>query len=153
TKLEKKMNTVAWRPDFGPTIPHPSAGVSVIGARRPLIAFNVQLSTDDLEVAEQIAKAVREISGGLPAVRAIPIRLAERGIVQVSMNLLDYERTSIFTAFDAVRREATARGVEVLSSELIGLAPAEALLVAAAESLVLENFSMNLVIENQLDWT
>lgn len=153
TKLEKKMSTEEWRPDFGPTIPHPSAGVAVIGARRPLIAFNVQLSTDDLEIADQIAKAVREISGGLPAVRAIPIRLAERGIVQVSMNLIDYERTSIFTAFDAVRREATARGVEVLSSELIGLAPAEALLGAAAESLSLENFSMNLVLENKLDWS
>lgn len=150
-KLGRRMATEEWRPDYGPEVPHPSAGVSVIGARRPLIAFNVQLSSDNMDIAEEIARAVREIGGGLPAVRAIPIRLAERGIVQVSMNLLDYKRTSIWAAFNAVRREAAARGIEVLSTELIGLAPAEALLDAAAEAIAMENFSMNLVLENQIE--
>lgn len=151
-KLEEKMKMPEWRPDYGPTTPHPSGGVSVIGARRPLIAFNVQLATDDLDVADQVARAVREVSGGLPAVRALPIRLAARGIVQVSMNLLDYKRTSILEAFDAVRREAEARGVEVLSSELVGLAPAEALSEPVAQAISLENFSMNLVLENRIGW-
>lgn len=149
-KLATKMQTVEWRPDFGPVEPHVSAGVSVIGARRPLIAFNVQLASDDISVADEIARAVREISGGLPALRALPIRLAERGIVQVSMNLLDYRRTSMWTAYSAVKREAEARGIEVLSSELIGLAPADAMLEAAAEAMSLENFSMQLVLEHQL---
>ncbi len=151
SKLSRKMTTSEWKPDFGSTEPHPSAGVAIVGARRPLIAFNVQLSTDDMRIAEEIARAVREISGGLPAVRAIPIRLASRGLVQVSMNLLDYGQTSMWEAFSAVKREAESRGIEIISSELIGLAPAEALLETAAKSISLENFSMNLVLENEIE--
>lgn len=149
--LVPRMQTPEWRPDFGPPEPHPSAGVSVIGARQALIAFNIQLSTEDFDVALEIARAIREINGGLSAVRAIPIRLTERGIVQVSMNLLDFKRTSMRTAFEAVRREATARGVVILSSELVGLAPAEALLDVSAEALSLENFSTALILENQIE--
>lgn len=149
--LGRRMRTEQWRPDFGPSELHPSAGAVVIGARRALIAFNIQISTDDLEIAAAIARAVREVSGGLPAVRAIPIRLVSRGIVQVSMNLLDYKRTSMGQAFEAVRREAAARGVEVLSSQIIGLAPAEALADATTQAISLENFSTDLVLENRIE--
>lgn len=149
--LTERMRTDPWIPDLGPAIPHPSAGVSVIGARRPLIAFNIQLATDDIAVADAIARAVRESSGGLPAVRAIPIRLASRGIVQVSMNLLDFTRTSMFTAFEEVRRQAAARGIEVLSSELIGLAPTAALASAAAEAMKIERFSPRMVLETEIE--
>jgi len=137
-------------PDFGPAQPHPTAGVSAIGARGPLIAFNVNLATNELRVARQIAAAVRQSSGGLPSVKALGIDLADRGIVQVSMNLANFEVTSIVQAFDAVAREASRRGAELLDSELIGLAPAAALSRAVADHVRLRNFSDDMILENRL---
>jgi glutamate formiminotransferase len=151
SRLTEKMSSDEWRPDYGPPHPHETAGVSIVGARRPLIAFNVQLASDDLEAAAAIARAVRESSGGLAALRAIPIRLSSRGVVQVSMNLVDYGRTSLWEAYQAVSREAGARGIGILSSEIIGLVPAEALSASAAEAMQIENFSLDLVLENRIE--
>lgn len=149
-KFSEKIADPAWKPDFGPDRLHPTAGVSVIGARLPLIAFNVQLATDNIEIAGRIARAVREVSGGLRFVRALPIMLEHRGIVQVSMNLLDFRRTPIHRAFLVVRQEAERNGIEVLSSEIIGLVPAEALYEVAAWSLKLENFRPDIVLESRI---
>ena len=95
-----------WRPDFGPSAPHPSAGASAIGARRLLIAYNVNLETDDLAIAKRIARSVRASNGGLPAVKAIGVRTEQPDVVQVSINLVDYERTSLHRVFASVQREA-----------------------------------------------
>ena len=116
-----------WAPDFGPAAPHPSAGASVIGARMPLIAYNINLATDRLDVAKKIAAAIRMSSGGLRYVKAMGIPLEDRGIVQVSMNLTNYEKTPIFRVFELVKREAARYGVSVLESEIVGLVPAAAL--------------------------
>lgn len=134
-------------PDFGPARLHPSAGATVVGARWPLIAYNVNLATADLEVAKEIARTVRESSGGLPSVRAIGLSLAERGLTQVSMNLTNYHETPVHVAFEAVRREAAARGVEVVESEVVGLVPAEALAQAAARYLRLVGFQPKQLLE------
>ena len=148
--LSSKMSQPAWRPDFGPTSPHPSAGASVIGARRPLVAFNVNLETGDLNIAKRIARTVRESSGGLPAVKAIGIRTRDPSVVQISINLVDYRRTPLHVVFDAVRDEASRLGTNVRSSELIGLAPAEALHAAATHRLHLEGVTTNQVLEYRL---
>lgn len=146
-----RIATPEWKPDFGPATVHPTAGVTVIGARVPLIAFNVQLATDSLEIAGKIARSVREISGGLRLVRALPIRLANRGIVQVSMNLLDYRQTSIHRAFEVVRGEAERWGVEILSTEIVGLVPAAALWESAAWYLKIENYTPSIVLEKRIE--
>ena len=125
----------AWSPDFGPTTLHPTAGATAIGARDFLIAFNVLLDTDDVDAARAVARAVRESSGGLPGVKALGLRLASRRRVQVSMNLVDWQKTSPFAAYRAVRREAAARGIEVVESELVGLMPEEAAAAALADAL------------------
>jgi glutamate formiminotransferase len=148
--LAARMERPDWIPDFGPARPHPTAGASVIGARRLLIAYNVNLATRDLDIARQIAAAIRERQGGLPGVKALGLRLPDRGIVQVSMNLTDHERTSMKAAYDAVAREAAARHVEVLESELIGLAPLAALGGAAPEDLKLRNFTEDMILERRL---
>src|SRR4029434_4892807 len=126
------MNQAEWAPDFGPAAPHQSAGASVIGARMPLIAYNINLNTDRLEVAKKIAAAIRYSSGGLRYVKAMGIPLEDRGIVQVSMNLTNYEKTPIFRVFEMVKREADRYGVSVLESEIVGLIPSAALTNAAA---------------------
>lgn len=149
-KFAGKIADPRWKPDFGPDRVHPTAGVSVIGARLPLIAFNVQLGTNNIEIAGRVARAVRTISGGLPFVRALPIMLEHRGIVQVSMNLLDFRITSMQRAFALVKEEASKNGVDVLSSEIIGLVPAEALPASAEGDLQLENFSPGIVLEYRL---
>jgi glutamate formiminotransferase len=137
-------------PDFGPPAPHPTAGASAIGARRALIAFNVNLATDRIEVAASVARAVREANGGLPFVKALGFRLPERGIVQVSMNLTNHEVTPLERAFDAVRREAQRYGVAVLESEIVGLAPAAALTQAAASHILLAGDWTRAVLERRL---
>jgi glutamate formiminotransferase len=126
-------------PDFGP---HRigRAGATAVGARKPLIAFNTYLSGTDEEAAKEIARAVRESSGGLPAVRAIGFRVPERGSVTVSMNLVDFEVTGIRAAFDAVAYEAAARGMDVVESEIVGLAPEAALSPGDAEHVRLTGF-------------
>ena len=121
--LAAKLQQPEWAPDFGPSHPHPSAGASVIGARMPLIAYNINLATNRLDVAKKIAAAVRQSSGGLRFVKAMGIELADRGIVQVSMNLTNFEKTPIFRVFELVKREAARYGVAVLESEIVGLDP------------------------------
>ena len=139
--LAAKMRTPEWAPDFGPATPHPTAGATVIGARMPLIAYNINLATDRLDVAKKIAAAVRMSSGGLRYVKAMGITLEDRGIVQVSMNLTNYEKTPIFRVFEMVKREAARYGVAVLESEIVGLVPQAALLAAAEYYLQVEGFT------------
>ncbi len=138
------------RPDFGPAKMHPTAGATVVGARPILIAWNVNLATKDVRVAKRIAKAVRESSGGLPAVRAKGFELADRGLVQVSMNMIDYHRTSLLRVFEEIRKLADAEGVAVAESEIVGLVPLEPLVEAAASRLKLANFSRTQILETRL---
>jgi glutamate formiminotransferase / 5-formyltetrahydrofolate cyclo-ligase len=148
--LAAKLALPEWAPDFGPSVPHPSAGATVIGARMPLIAFNVNLATDRLEIAREIAVTVRQSSGGLPAVKALGMSLANRGIVQVSMNLTNYQQTSIAAAFGAVKTAAAQHGVRVAESEIIGLVPAAALAGVDPGDLLLGGFSEGQILENRL---
>ena len=148
--LAAKMAKPEWAPDFGPAAPHQSAGASVIGARMPLIAYNINLNTDRLDVAKKIAAAIRMSSGGLRYVKAMGIPLEDRGIVQVSMNLTNYEKTPIFRVFDLVKREAERYGVSVLESEIVGLVPAAALRQSVEYYLQLDGFSADQVLENKL---
>jgi glutamate formiminotransferase len=145
-----KIMDPAWIPDYGPARIHPSGGVTVIGARFFLIAFNAVLETGDVEVARAIARRVRESGGGLPAVRAMGVHLASRGRAQVSMNLVDYRRTPVLAALDRVRREAEALGTRVLESEVIGLMPEEAVLGVVRDALQLPRLSGRQVLENRL---
>lgn len=146
----EKIADPAWHPDFGPARVHPTAGVTVIGARFFLIAFNAVLDTADLAIARAVARKVRESSGGLPAVRALGLHLPSRGRVQVSMNLVDYRRTSVLRALDAVRGEAAQLGVRVVETELIGLIPEEAVLGVAREALQLPELPAGWVLERKL---
>jgi glutamate formiminotransferase / 5-formyltetrahydrofolate cyclo-ligase len=148
--LTAKMAAPEWAPDFGPSQPHRSAGATVIGARMPLIAFNINLETDRLDVAKKIATAIRHSSGGLRFVKAMGISLADRGIVQVSMNLTNYEKTPIFRVFDMVKREAARYGVAVRESEIVGLVPAAAMVSAAEYYLQLGDFRPKQVLEARL---
>jgi glutamate formiminotransferase len=148
--LAAKMSQTGWAPDFGPAQPHPSGGASVIGARMPLIAYNINLNTNRLDVAKKIATAIRMSSGGLRFVKAMGIPLEDRGIVQVSMNLTNYEKTPIFRVFDLVKREAERYGVRVLESEIVGLVPSAALQQCAEYYLQLEGFSGAQVLEQKL---
>jgi len=148
--LEHRMREIDWLPDFGRPTPHPTAGASAIGARPILVAYNVNLRSDRLDVARRIASVVRESGGGFSAVKAMGVRLQHRGIVQVSMNLLDYQRTSMATVFDAIAREAEVDGVEVLESEIVGLVPSAALVAAAQFYLQIEGFKPDQVLENKL---
>jgi glutamate formiminotransferase len=148
--LAARMAAAEFAPDFGPSTPHPTAGASVVGARHPLIAYNVNLATDQIGVARSIARAVRERNGGLPGVKALGFTLASRGVVQVSMNLTNYRETSIQEAFDAVAREAARAGVAVLESEIVGLVPAAALTPDVAVHVRLRGTPEDLILENQL---
>jgi glutamate formiminotransferase len=148
--LAAKMQQAGWAPDYGPSAPHQSAGASVIGARMALIAYNINLATTRLDVAKKIAAAVRMSSGGLRYVKAMGIALEDRGIVQVSMNLTNYEKTPIFRVFDLVKREAERYGVAVLESEIVGLVPAAALRQCVEYYLQLDGFSAAQVLENKL---
>ena len=148
--LAAKMAMPGWAPDFGPSTPHPTAGATIIGARRPLIAYNINLATDRLDVATRIASAIRHSSGGYPFVKALGIPLAERGIVQVSMNLTNYEETPIVRVFETVKREAARYGVAVLESEIVGLVPEAALSATAGHDLQLAHFTSAQVLEHRL---
>jgi glutamate formiminotransferase/glutamate formiminotransferase/formiminotetrahydrofolate cyclodeaminase len=139
-----------WAPDFGPSTLHPTAGATIVGARTPLIAFNVNLQSEDLNAARTIAKKVRFSSGGLPCVKAMGVELATRRLVQVSMNLTNVEETPMHVAFEAVKREAEKQGLHVLASEVVGLVPEAALLHAAEHGLRLERFDRSQVLETRL---
>ena len=148
--LAKRLADPAWRPDAGPARFNPRSGATVVGARGVLVAFNVCLGSNDLDVARAIARAVRESSGGLPAVQAMGVPLARQGIVQVSLNLLDYRRTSLAQAFERVRVEAQRRGISIRRSELVGLAPRDAFEGATPESLALPDFTDAKLLETHL---
>jgi glutamate formiminotransferase / 5-formyltetrahydrofolate cyclo-ligase len=148
--LQTKMSGPGWAPDYGPARPHPTAGASVIGARMPLIAYNINLATNRLDVAKKIAAAIRYSSGGFRYVKAMGVALEDRGIVQVSINLTNYERTPMFRVFEAVRREAARYGVAILESEIIGLIPAAALMASAEHALQLASFTPEQILENKL---
>ena len=135
--LTARMAAEGWAPDFGPSVPHPTAGASAIGARPILIAFNVNLDTDQLEVAKSIASAIRQSGGGLPYVKAMGVELTERGLVQVSMNLTNFQQTSVRRAFDAVNQDAARRGVRVRESEIVGLIPEAAVSQEDAKTMLL----------------
>lgn len=137
-------------PDAGPARVHDSAGAIVIGARTFLIAFNVILRSNDIDVARQIARTIRARNGGLPFLKALGFRLRTRGLVQVSMNLVNYEVTGMTAAYDAVQREATRHGVEIKSAEIVGLIPQDALDREAAYFSKLENFSEARILEHQI---
>lgn len=139
--LPTRLADPSWRPDFGPARFDPRLGAVLVGARDVLVAYNVWLDTDDASAARAIARAVRESSGGLPAVQAMGGRLERRGIAQVAMNLLDYRVTSLPQAFDAVRSEAARRGVGVRRGELVGLAPRAAFAGRSPESVGLVAWS------------
>jgi len=149
--LPEKMKDPRWHPDYGPAQPHPTAGATAVGARMPLIAYNINLGTSDINVAKQIAKAVRGSSGGLVYVKAMGVPLANRPAVQVSMNLVNYKKTPMYRVFEMVRAEAQRYGVPIVGSEIVGLLPQEALLEAAAYYLQVENWSPRLVLENNLE--
>jgi glutamate formiminotransferase / formiminotetrahydrofolate cyclodeaminase len=138
------------KPDFGPAEVHPSAGATAVGARFPLIAYNIYLNTPDVEIARAVARAVRFSGGGLRYVKALGMEIRERNQVQVSMNLTNFEGTPLFTVFETVVREAARFGVSVASSEIVGLVPQRALDACAGHYLHLENLSANLILENRL---
>jgi glutamate formiminotransferase len=150
-QLREEIGRVPERePDVGGARLHESAGATVVGARSFLVAYNVNLRTSDQEIARKIARAVRGRDGGLRYLKALGFALPERGLVQVSMNLVRFERTSMHHAFEAVRREAARWGVEVAGSEIVGLVPQAALDRAADYFLRVENFSPDIVLENRL---
>lgn len=144
--MAKKITQPEWQPDFGPARRHPTAGTVAIGARMPLIAYNINLSTPSLEIAHDIAKKIRFIGGGLRYCKAMGVELKDRGITQVSINMTDYTRTALYRAFELVRIEARRYGVSIVGSEIIGLVPVEALVDTAAYYLGLENFTMKQVL-------
>ncbi len=138
------------RPDIGEPVLHPTAGAVIIGARKLLIAFNIYLNSSNVAIAKEVARAVRESSGGLKGIKALGLPISSRGLAQVSLNITDFELTSLFEIFEAVRRECHRLGTEIASSELIGLIPRRALEAAAAQFLKLENFSSDRVLEQRL---
>jgi len=148
--MAEKLKQPEWNPDYGPAEIHPSAGVTAVGARMPLVAYNVNLDTDNIDIANDIARKVRHISGGLRFCKGIGIELKERGIVQVSMNMTDFTKTSLYRAFELIKIEARRYGVNVVGSEVIGLVPMESLVDAAVYYMGIENFSMEQVLEARL---
>jgi glutamate formiminotransferase len=137
-------------PDYGPRMLHPTAGATAVGARMPLVAFNVNLRSTDVNVAKDIAKKIRASSGGMPHVKALGFTLQDKGMVQVSMNLTDYTVTPISKVFDAIRAEADARGVEIANGEIIGLIPLDAVCDLAARFLKLEGFTSRQILEKRI---
>ena len=148
--LSEKMKAEEWKPDFGNSEPHPTAGATVVGCRPFLVAFNVNLDTPDEEIATKIARRVRFINGGLRFVKALGVKLNSRNVAQVTMNLTDYTKTPVYAAFEAVRMEARRYGVNVIGTEIIGLIPQQALLDCVEYYLQIENFSSDKVLENNL---
>ena len=148
--MREKLKQPEWKPDFGPDKIHPTAGVTAIGARMPLVAFNVNLNTKDKEIASQIAKNIRHLNGGLRFCKAIGIDLSDRGIAQVSMNMTDYTKTALYRAYELIKIEAKRYGVYPIGSEIIGSLPMEALIDTAVYYLGIENFSMDQILETRM---
>lgn len=148
--MAEKIKLPEWMPDFGPAERHPTAGSVAIGARMPLIAYNINLGTHCLEIANRIARSIRHINGGLRYVKAMGVELKDRNLTQVSINMTDYTRTALYRVFELVRIEARRYGVPIVGSEIIGLVPVEALVDTASYYLGLENFSMQQVLETRI---
>ncbi len=149
--MPEKLKDPQWHPDFGNAEIHPTAGIVAVGARVPLVAFNINLSTSDVEIANKIAKTIRESSGGMRHVKAIGVLLEDRNVAQVSINMVNYEKTPLYRVFETVRFEAKRYGVEIVGSEIIGLLPMNALINAAEYYLKLEGFDgENQVMEKHL---
>ncbi len=138
--MAEKVLEEQWHPDFGGNRIHPSAGVVAVGARQPLIAFNINLDTSDVSIAKKIAKIIREKDGGFRAVKALGVMLEERNIAQVSINMCDYKQTPLYRVLEFVRFEAARYGVHVVGTEIIGLAPMMAFVDAADYYLQIEKF-------------
>ena len=149
-ELQRRMSVGELVPDFGPAELDERAGAVLVGARAPLVAFNVVLASEDASVAAEVAAAVRESSGGLPGVQALGFRLASSGRAQVSVNVIDVERASLHEVVGRITAEASARGVEVHGCELVGLLPARAVVAAAARPLGLPGLDASRVLELRL---
>lgn len=146
----EKIKKQEWKPDYGPSEVNVKGGCIAVSARVPLVAFNVNLGTDNIEVANNIAKAVRHIGGGLRFVKAMGVKIEYRNIVQVSMNLVNYEKTALYRAFEMVKMEAKRYGVPVIGSEVVGLVPMASLIQSAEYYLQIEKFSMEQVLEKRI---
>jgi len=146
----EKIKDPNWKPDYGPETVHPTAGVTAVGAREFLIAFNVNLGTDNLEIAKKIAKAVRHKSGGFRYVKALGFELKERGIVQVSMNMTNYKKSPLFRVFEVIKREAQRYGVPVVGTEIVGMMPLGALVDIADFYMQFEAFDPKKIVEYKL---
>lgn len=145
-----KIKEEEWKPDFGPQEMNAKSGCTAVGARVALVAFNINLDTPDVEIANAIAKKVRHIGGGLRFVKGIGLKLEERNQTQVSMNLVNFEMTSVYQAFEMVKMEARRYGVNVIGSEVIGTIPMKSLLDVAEYYLQIENFSIDQILEKRL---
>lgn len=148
--MNEKLKDEKWKPDFGPDQLNVKAGVTAVGARMPLVAFNVNLGTDNLEIANKIARSVRGKNGGLTYCKALGVEIKERNIVQVTMNMVDYIKTPLYRVFDMIEREANRYGVNVIGSEIIGLVPMMALINCADYYLKIENFSEDQILEKRI---
>ena len=148
--LKKEIHLPERRPDFGDPVMHPTAGATVIGAREFLIAFNINLGTPDVSIAKKIARAVRASSGGLMYVKALGIKLEDRNLAQVSMNLTNFKKTPMHVVFNVVKSEAERYGVPIVGSEIVGLVPLDAILAAAEHYLRIENFGRKQVLETRV---
>jgi len=148
--LEERQNEPSWKPDAGPACFNAKSGATAVGARIPLVAFNVVLNCGNLKLAEDIARCIRQSSGGLRHVKAIGVPLESRQVVQVSMNLTDYRETSMCRVFDEIKARAELLGIEILESELIGLVPQAALGGRPPEYFKLNDFSGERILENCL---
>ncbi|WP_429976199.1 glutamate formimidoyltransferase [Enterococcus sp. DIV0086] len=149
--MAEKLLEEEWAPDFGERKPHPTAGVTAVGARMPLVAFNVNLDTDNIDIANKIAKIVRGSGGGFKYCKGIGVMLEDRNIAQVSMNMVNYEGTPLYRAFETIRFEAKRYGVNIIGSEVIGLTPAKALIDCAEYYLQIEEFDYKKqILENHL---
>ncbi len=149
--MAEKVQQPEWEPDFGGRTIHPTAGVVAVGARMPLVAFNINLSTSDVEIASKIAKMIRRISGGFDCVKALGVMLEERNLAQVSINMTDFNRTPLYRVLELVKAEAKRWGVHVVGTEIIGLTPMKALIDSAEYYMQIEDFDFDKqVLENHI---
>ncbi len=149
--MAQKVMEPEWEPDFGSRSIHPTAGVVAVGARMPLIAFNINLSTSDVSIASNIAKIIRQSSGGFPYVKALGVMLSERNIAQVSINMTNFQKTPLYRVLELVKAEARRYGVSVVGTEIVGLAPMQALADSAEYYMQIEAFDFSKqVLENHI---
>ena len=148
--LKVEISKPERHPDFGAPRMHPTAGATVVGARQFLVAFNINLNTDDVQIAKKIATAIREAKGGYKYCRAMGIKIEERNLAQVTINMINYEGTPLHRVFETVKSEAARYGVTVIGTELIGMVPMQAMLDAAEFYLRLESFDRKQVLEENI---